>query len=117
MSQKNHREPRDARGRLPHLLRIDELAERLGVSVRHLRRLVQERRIPSLKVGHFVMFDEGEIAGRLEQCRRPGESRPTVGTAHRALHTPRCPGGCGIDYKAMISTTSSTARKSSPLRV
>lgn len=74
MSQKNHRQPQDERGRLPHLLRIDELAERLGVSVRHLRRLVQERRIPSLKVGHFVMFDEDEIAGWLEQCRRPAEA-------------------------------------------
>ncbi|HEV2068550.1 MAG TPA: helix-turn-helix domain-containing protein [Acidimicrobiales bacterium] len=54
-------------------MRIDELADRLGISVRHLRRLVQEQRIPSLKVGHFAMFDEREIAGWLEQCRRPAE--------------------------------------------
>lgn len=60
-------------GRLPHLLRIDELAQRLGISERHLRRLVQERRIPSLKVGHFVMFDEREIATWVDQCRRPAE--------------------------------------------
>ncbi len=37
-----------AQARLPHLMRIDEVAEHLGVSVRHVRRLVQERRIPFL---------------------------------------------------------------------
>ncbi len=73
MSEKKDPEPGGEPG-LPHLLRIDELARRLGVSERHLRRLVQERRIPSLKVGHFVFFDEGEIASWLEQCRRPAES-------------------------------------------
>ena len=73
MSKRNDREPDGERARLPQLMRIDELARRLGVTVRHLRRLVQERRIPSLKVGHFVMFDEGEIASWLEECRRPAE--------------------------------------------
>ncbi len=73
MSKRNGRDRTDEAGRLPHLLRIEELAQRLGVSVRHLRRLVQERRIPSLKVGHFVMFDESEIAAWLEHCRRPAE--------------------------------------------
>ena len=73
MSKRNDREPDGERARLPQLMRIDELARRLGVSVRHLRRLVQERRIPSLKVGHFVMFDEGEISSWLEECRRPAE--------------------------------------------
>ncbi len=79
MSQKKDPEPGSERGRLPHLLRIDELARRLGVSERHLRRLVQERRIPSLKVGHFVFFDEGEIARWLEQCRRPAEGTQRSG--------------------------------------
>ena len=32
---------------LPYLMDIATLAERLGVSVRHIRRLVHERRIPS----------------------------------------------------------------------
>lgn len=73
MSKSNGREPDNGRDRLPHLLRMEELAELLGVSVRHLRRLVQERRIPSLKVGHYVMFDRSEIAAWLEECRRPVE--------------------------------------------
>jgi excisionase family DNA binding protein len=36
---------------LPQLLTIEQLAERLGVSIRHIRRLVAERRVPYLKVG------------------------------------------------------------------
>ena len=40
-----------ATGNLPQLLTIDQLAERLGVSVRHIRRLVAERRVPYLNTG------------------------------------------------------------------
>ena len=36
---------------LPQLLTIDQLAERLGVSIRHIRRLIAERGVPYLKVG------------------------------------------------------------------
>jgi excisionase family DNA binding protein len=39
----------------------DELAARLGVSERFVRRLVEERRIPYLKLGRFVRFDPVEI--------------------------------------------------------
>ena len=40
---------------------IDQVAERLNTSVRHVRRLVYERRIPYLKIGHFVRFDPDAI--------------------------------------------------------
>ncbi len=60
-----------AQARLPDLMRIEAVAEHLGVSVRHVRRLVQERRIPHLKWGHFVLFDPAELAPWLEQFRRP----------------------------------------------
>ena len=56
-------------GTLPQLLTIDQLAERLGVSVRHVRRLVAERRVPYIKVGKFVRFDPAEIAGWLDRRR------------------------------------------------
>ena len=59
---------------LPQLLTIDQLAEHLGVSVRHVRRLVAESRVPYLKVGKFVRFDPAEIVGWLDGARRP--SRP-----------------------------------------
>jgi excisionase family DNA binding protein len=50
----------DSTGRRP-LLTIAEVAEWLGVDVRHVRRLVQERRIPYIKWGHLLRFDPDEI--------------------------------------------------------
>lgn len=44
------------------LLNISEVAEMLGVDVRHVRRLVHERRIPYIKWGHLLRFDPAEIA-------------------------------------------------------
>ena len=43
------------------LLDVDELAERLNISVRHVRRLVAERRVPYLKVGHLLRFEPAAI--------------------------------------------------------
>jgi excisionase family DNA binding protein len=65
---------------LPELIDIDTLALRLGDSVRHIRRLVAERRIPYLKVGHFVRFDPDEIAVWLgtQRVSVTGISRRTV---------------------------------------
>ena len=52
------------------LLDIDAVARRLGVQVRHVRRLVAERRIPFLKWGHLLRFDPAEIEAWLDQARR-----------------------------------------------
>jgi excisionase family DNA binding protein len=54
---------------LPYLMDIATLAEHLGVSVRHIRRLVHERRIPFIKWGHLIRFDPVEVHAWLEQCR------------------------------------------------
>jgi excisionase family DNA binding protein len=43
------------------LMNIEQAADRLGVSVRHMRRLVSERRIPYLKWGHLLRFDPKDI--------------------------------------------------------
>lgn len=51
---------------LPHLIDIPTLAEHLGVTIRHVRRLVGERRIPFRKVGHLVRFDPAEVADWLD---------------------------------------------------
>jgi excisionase family DNA binding protein len=56
----------DARPLVP----IDAVAERLGVTVRHVRRLVDERRIPYLKWGKLLRFDPAEIDAWLDQARR-----------------------------------------------
>lgn len=48
---------------LGRLISIAEVAERLGVEVRHVRRLVHERRIPFIKWGHLLRFDAAEVHG------------------------------------------------------
>jgi excisionase family DNA binding protein len=52
-----------------HLIGVDALALRLGVSERFVRRLVAERRIPFFKIGKFVRFDPAEIDRWIEGCR------------------------------------------------
>ena len=56
---------------LPQLLTMDQLAERLGVTRRHFRRLVDERRVPFLRVGRFIRFDPAEFADWLNCNRVP----------------------------------------------
>lgn len=46
----------------PVLLDIEGLAVRLATTTRHVRRLVAEKRVPYVKVGHFVRFDPEDIA-------------------------------------------------------
>ncbi len=51
---------------------IAALAEYLDVTVRMVRRLVAERRVPYYKVGKFVRFCPIEIAAWLESNRISG---------------------------------------------
>ncbi|MEO7556366.1 MAG: helix-turn-helix domain-containing protein [Acidimicrobiales bacterium] len=64
----------DPEPELPRLLTIPQLAEYLGVNERHIRRLVQERRVPFIKWGHLIRFEPKEIAAWLKGCRRPPAS-------------------------------------------
>ena len=53
------------------LLTVEEAAERLGTSVRFLRRLITERRIAFVRVGRHVRIDPADLeafiaAGRVE---------------------------------------------------
>jgi excisionase family DNA binding protein len=57
--------------KLPRLLSIEQLAEYLGVTERHVRRLVAEKRVPYLKWRRFVRFDPAEIAAWLDNARQP----------------------------------------------
>jgi excisionase family DNA binding protein len=50
---------------------VEAVAQRLGVQVRHVRRLVAERRIPFIKWGHLLRFDPAEIDAWLDGARRP----------------------------------------------
>jgi excisionase family DNA binding protein len=56
---------------MDRLLTVEQAAERLGTSVRFVRRLVAERRIAYVKVGRHVRICEGDLArfvaaGRVE---------------------------------------------------
>jgi excisionase family DNA binding protein len=62
---------------LDTLLSVEQAAERLGTSVRFVRRLVFERRIAYTKLGRHVRFDPDDLdafvsAGRVEAGRRLG---------------------------------------------
>jgi excisionase family DNA binding protein len=83
---------------LDRLLTVEEAAERLGTSVRFVRRLVAERRIAYVKVGRHVRLDSGDveafIAGSRVEVRpssvaalprrRPG-TRPAASAARRKV--------------------------------
>ena len=56
---------------LPRLLDINQVAACLGVTTRHVRRLVAERRIPFIKWGHLLRFDPQEIGEWLDRARVP----------------------------------------------
>lgn len=66
--------------RTPHtrLIDITAAAEHLGVTVRYVRRLVSERRIPYVKLGHYLRFDPAELETWIDRARvseaNPGRS-------------------------------------------
>jgi excisionase family DNA binding protein len=55
---------------LPTLIDIETLAGHLGVTIRHVRRLVAERRVPYVKVGALIRFDPADIAAWLQANHR-----------------------------------------------
>lgn len=76
-------EPSTATRDLPRLLNVAEVADLLGVNVRHVRRLIHERRIPFIKWGHLIRFDPDEITRWIDHHRhglaapaRPSPRRP-----------------------------------------
>ena len=57
------------------LLTMEDAAERLGTSVRFVRRLIAERRIAYVKLGRHVRIAESDLinyvtAGRIEAASR-----------------------------------------------
>ena len=55
---------------LARLLTIAEVADALGVEIRHVRRLVHEKRIPYIKWGHLLRFDPTDITAWIDAYRR-----------------------------------------------
>jgi excisionase family DNA binding protein len=59
MSKERRNGSKSGQGR--PMLKPEEVAERLNVSLRFIRRLCHERRVPYTKVGKFVRFDADEF--------------------------------------------------------
>src|SRR5262245_52660955 len=80
---------------LPMLVSIEDIAEHLGVKVRHVRRLVAERRIPFYKWGHRLRFDPTDVLAWLDGARveplghAPRDGRPERAT--RSIPSARVP--------------------------
>ncbi len=55
------------------LLDLPAVANWLGVGERHVRRLVQERRIPFVKWGHLLRFEQDAIESWIDRNRRADE--------------------------------------------
>ncbi|WP_341253901.1 helix-turn-helix domain-containing protein [Euzebya pacifica] len=53
------------------LLDVDGAAQRLGVSIRWVRRAVAERRVPFVKVGRHVRFREDDLSDYIERQTVP----------------------------------------------
>jgi excisionase family DNA binding protein len=65
---------------MDQLLTPQEAADRLGTSLRFVRRLVLERRIPFIKVGRHVRIAASDLdafiaAGRVEAGSLPSSAR------------------------------------------
>ena len=65
---------------MDQLLSPQEVADRLGTSLRFVRRLVLERRIPFIKVGRHVRIATSDLdafiaAGRIEAGSLPSSAR------------------------------------------
>jgi excisionase family DNA binding protein len=65
---------------MDQLLTPQEVADRLGTSLRFVRRLVLERRIPFIKVGRHVRIAASDLeafiaAGRVEAGSLPSSAR------------------------------------------
>lgn len=51
------------------LISVEQLADELAVSVRYVRRIIAERRIPYVKVGHLIRFERDEVDRWVEANR------------------------------------------------
>ena len=66
-------EGRAGQYRVPELVDVETVAKLLGVGDRYVRRLVAERQIEIVKVGHYVRFDLQVVRKWVEDRRSPAE--------------------------------------------
>lgn len=58
----------------PELVDLETVATLLGVTKRYVRRMVAERRVPTVKIGHYLRFNLADIRRYVEDQRRPSGS-------------------------------------------
>jgi excisionase family DNA binding protein len=63
---------------LDPLLSVEQAAERLGTSVRFVRRLIAERRIAYVKLGRHVRIGTGDLEAFIAAGRVEGGARKAV---------------------------------------
>ena len=68
---------------LDRLLTVEEAAERLGTSVRFVRRLVAERRIAYVKVGRHVRLDSTDVEAFIAASRVEVRPSSVAALPHR----------------------------------
>ena len=91
------------RVQLPRLIDIVLLSEVLGVSERHVRRLVAERRIPFVKVGHYVRFDPADVIAWIDgHAMRVAEDRVPDSDGRVSHRFGRVPYQQALAPKAMV---------------
>ena len=62
----------------PHVLTVEETAAALRLSIRHVRRLIAERRIPYVRVGRAVRIDPDDLAAFIRSGRVEPITETTV---------------------------------------
>jgi excisionase family DNA binding protein len=68
----------------PELVDIETVAKLLGVGERYVRRMVANREIEVVKVGHYVRFDLDVVRHWVETRRRPPAQRKLAGDSANA---------------------------------
>jgi excisionase family DNA binding protein len=68
---------------LDTLLSVEQAAERLGTSVRFVRRLIAERRIAYVKVGRHVRLDPTDVEAFITASRIEVRSSSVAALPHR----------------------------------
>jgi excisionase family DNA binding protein len=68
---------------LDTLLSVEQAAERLGTSVRFVRRLIAERRIAYVKVGRHVRLDPTDVEAFIIASRIEVRSSSVTALPHR----------------------------------
>jgi excisionase family DNA binding protein len=74
---------------LDRLLTVEEAADRLGTSVRFVRRLIAERRIAYVKVGRHVRLDPADVEAFIAASRVQVRPSLVAGLPHRRPSSPR----------------------------